>query len=381
VVKPLRPKPGQHADITRILDGKLDYDADSRKDVGVDVDRLYVAPPSNPEWAAEPEYDAMRFGYRQLVERYGAAALATHYAKMRPETSVATQGIRYFLSLVQIGVNILLTAFVPMFKLTIPTRGLRLSHRLGVGCNATLRISPNPNLPFHSSFFSKEGSYESCVRFAQTSYHDNSALDVKSLSLKVFDGCKNNKPASERSSVFDLVMQSCPASVIYSLRFWMLQTMPFAALRGDAAKLRASWKRFAHAFWPGSVRLTSRDLRSFADNTVYAKSRFHLTDDHGKAWVVTFRALPVSVADENHPDPSLWMGKEDIHVMSERNLRYANDDRPADYLITELKDRLAPADPSDGTDEAKEKKAPVAFRLQMQCRPLEPHHTTTSEEV
>jgi hypothetical protein len=105
------------------------------------------------------------------------------------------------------------------------------------------------------------------------------------------------------------------------------------------------------------------------------------------------------------------MDKEDLRVMSERNLRHATDDKPADYLITELKERLNTSSAAGPVVEMKEKEEeekkiylgrdlredvkessningtkaeeprPVAFRLQVQCPPLEPHHTTTSEEV
>jgi hypothetical protein len=257
-VTPVPPRPGLHADITRILDGKLDYNAYSRKDVDVDVDRLYLAPPSNPEWAA-----------------------------------VATWGVRYVLSLLQMVVSLLLTTIVLFLKLVLLTGGLRVTHRLGVGCRATFRITRNPRLAFsHSAFLSKLASYKSCIRFAQSSYHDNSALDVKLLSLKVLENEADERTGNGASliadhSMFDLVMQTCPASVICSLRFWMLQILP---VRGHARR---------HNEAPGVVEaLRSRVMARIPPPNVkkpyvrgkygLAKSRFHLEEDQGKTWVVTF---------------------------------------------------------------------------------------------
>lgn len=243
-----------------------------------------------------------------------------------------------------------LLRFTVLFSLGTLIFGRRMTHTVGIAGKGKFLVNPNPafiGLPI----FQAGKQFNIKVRQADASYFDNAACVVRSCSVKFFDDSGRN--------VLDILMNSGATAILWNIPSFLRLT-GIRKIGETSENLKNFFK--ADPLATELVKDNMYRIDTLTDLSYYSKIRYLVKDGAGRTIACQFRCVP------NKPAPE---GRISVEVIDKngqwRRGRFADDDRPWNYLHQEYEKRIA--------------KAPVEYILQVQQKEVLDRHHSFSRDM
>jgi arachidonate 5-lipoxygenase len=198
-------------------------------------------------------------------------------------------------------------------------RGLRATHSTGVGAEGEFLV--DATLPAHA-FFRAGARMRATLRHATLQSSDDAALDIRGATIRLLD---------DRGEILDLPMNTGPVNTFQNA--WvLLDFMRVAPLGALGYRL---FDRKHPRIWAETLKAYRRAPSSYTSLRYYGQLLYRFAAIDERPRYIRYRLVPGEDVEESGVPPAADLA----HPF--RQKRAHDEDRPRDYLRTELKERLS----------------------------------------
>jgi len=211
----------------------------------------------------------------------------------------------------------------------------RATHKTGVGGRGTLQVHTNFELPEHD-LWQPGKTFQVLLRHANLNLEDDLAADFRGAALRLLNGAGRPR--------LDLLMNTGEVTVwrdvaMFSERMWLF-------LRKRLPEFYTRYPKALDRFWDGQRRAPDGYETLAYSSKLTGKYR----DRQGNLWGCRYRLLPEAWTGEDTGQPSERDRKDGVLATS----RWPEETRPADTLRRAYEARI--------------RRAPLGYRLQIAVR-------------